>query len=163
MTEELTKHRLTEKFFDLTMLFYLEMQQKDAPSMLFQGQGNILMALGKNDHQSQKELSQNLHISAPSVNEFVNKLVKKGLVNKVKSSTDKRVSIVSLTDEGHRSLNNINQSELSGWDYLDNHEQAEFAQLMDKMTKQLSQKYDNQIDKRKLSNLKQKMLKITGA
>lgn len=84
MRDHLTQHQLTEKFYELTMLFELEARQANQPALARQGQGNILLALGQEDHLPQKELVNRLQISAPSTTEFVNKLISKGLVTKSK-------------------------------------------------------------------------------
>jgi len=70
---------------------------------LFQGQGKILLALSQNDGLSQKELATRLDLTAQSTAEFVNKLVKKHLVTKEKSTTDRRKTIIRLTDAGRKS------------------------------------------------------------
>ncbi|WP_125580023.1 MarR family winged helix-turn-helix transcriptional regulator [Levilactobacillus cerevisiae] len=67
---------------------------------MFQGQGKILLALSQADGLSQKELAARLNLTAQSTAEFVNKLVKKDLVTKEKSTTDRRKTIIRLTDQG---------------------------------------------------------------
>lgn len=66
----------------------------------FQGQGKILLALSQDDGLSQKELATRLNLTVQSTAEFVNKLVKKDLVTKEKSTTDRRKTIIRLTDLG---------------------------------------------------------------
>lgn len=76
-------------------------------SDFFQGQGKILLALSQADHLSQKELATRLSLTAQSTAEFVNKLVKKQLVTKEKSTTDRRKTIISLTDAGRKTAANV--------------------------------------------------------
>ncbi|WP_125763763.1 MarR family winged helix-turn-helix transcriptional regulator [Levilactobacillus mulengensis] len=66
----------------------------------FQGQGKLLLALSQEDGLSQKELATRLNLTVQSTAEFVNKLVKKDLVTKEKSTTDRRKTIIRLTDQG---------------------------------------------------------------
>ncbi|KRN01471.1 transcriptional regulator [Levilactobacillus senmaizukei DSM 21775 = NBRC 103853] len=73
---------------------------KDEHPLRFQGQGKILLALAQNNGLSQKELATRLNLAVQSTAEFVNKLVKKDLVTKEKSSTDRRKTIIRLTDLG---------------------------------------------------------------
>lgn len=73
---------------------------------MFQGQGKILLALSQHDGLSQKELATRLNMTAQSTAEFVNKLVKKRAVTKEKSTTDRRVTIIRLTDLGRQTAAN---------------------------------------------------------
>lgn len=158
MTDRLTQHELTEKFFDLTLLFELEMQQKTSAPLLYQGQGNILMALGEQDGQSQKALSQRLKISAPSTTEFVSKLVKKGLVKKQRSEKDKRVTLISLTDAGRKSLQTVDQADISAWQLLTESQQKQFGQLMDTLITKLTAQYSDPESKQQLAGLRRRFV-----
>lgn len=75
---------------------------KDKHPLRFQGQGKILLALSQADGLSQKELATRLNLSVQSTAEFVNKLVKKDLVSKEKSTTDRRKTIIRLTTLGQQ-------------------------------------------------------------
>lgn len=77
-------------------------QNKGDHQLRFQGQGKILLALAQTDGQSQKELATRLNLTAQSTAEFVNKLVKKQLVTKEKSTADRRKTIIRLTDLGRQ-------------------------------------------------------------
>jgi len=72
----------------------------DDHPLRFQGQGKILLALSQTDSLSQRELATRLNLTAQSTAEFVNKLVKRQLVTKEKSTTDRRKTIIRLTDLG---------------------------------------------------------------
>ncbi|BDZ31631.1 MarR family transcriptional regulator [Lactiplantibacillus sp. WILCCON 0030] len=74
--------------------------------LLFQGQGKILLALSQTDGLSQKELATRLNLTAQSTAEFVNKLVKKQFVTKEKSTQDRRMTIIRLTDRGRKAATN---------------------------------------------------------
>ncbi|WP_143462975.1 MarR family winged helix-turn-helix transcriptional regulator [Levilactobacillus enshiensis] len=81
-------------------LIHREHADKDEHPLRFQGQGKILLTLAQADGLSQKELATRLNLTAQSTAEFVNKLVKKQLVTKEKSTTDRRKTIIHLTDLG---------------------------------------------------------------
>lgn len=74
--------------------------------LVFQGQGKILLALSQIDGLSQKELATRLNLTVQSTAEFVNKLVKKQLVTKEKSTADRRKTIIRLTDLGRQTVAN---------------------------------------------------------
>jgi len=84
-------------------LYHRTHADKGEHQSLFQGQGKILLALSQNDGLSQKALATRLDLTAQSTAEFVNKLVKKKLVTKEKSTTDRRKTIIRLTDAGRKS------------------------------------------------------------
>ncbi|AEV95911.1 MarR family winged helix-turn-helix transcriptional regulator [Pediococcus claussenii] len=159
MNQHLSQHKLTEKFFSLSMLFNLEMMGKGDVPMLYQGQGNILMALGEQDGLSQKQLADKLSISSPSVNEFVNKLVKKQMVKKVHSKKDRRVVQIFLTDQGRLSLKQVEKEDLSGWSFLSAEQQTEFGELLDVLLKGLTDRYSDPKSKQQLASLRQQFLK----
>lgn len=77
-----------------------DIQHKSDYKTLFQGQGKILLILSDSDNLSQRDLVERLNMTPQSVAEFVRKLESRGLVSRKKSTTDKRVTIVSLTKEG---------------------------------------------------------------
>lgn len=75
---------------------------KTKQPLRFQGQGKILLTLSQSDGLSQKDLATRLNLSVQSTAEFVNKLVKKGLVTKEKSETDRRKTVIRLTNLGEQ-------------------------------------------------------------
>ena len=60
------------------------------------------IAKGKNAGRSITDIAKELSITLPSVTAAVNKLAKKGYVEKCKSEDDKRLVIAQLTPEGRR-------------------------------------------------------------
>ncbi|GAD16563.1 MarR family transcriptional regulator [Lentilactobacillus otakiensis] len=158
MSDELKQHELTENFFDLLLYFALEMRGKDSPDLFYQGQGNILYALSERDGQSQKELAEGLSISAPSVTEFVNKLVKKGLVQKNHSKKDKRVTLINLTAAGKQVISEGHQSEISGWNLLSDADQDKLAKLFQTIIAGMAAKYNGPNDKQRLASMRQSFL-----
>ncbi|MFC6260550.1 MarR family winged helix-turn-helix transcriptional regulator [Levilactobacillus fujinensis] len=81
-------------------LIHRDHADKNEHPLRFQGQGKILLALSQTDGLSQRDLAARLNLTAQSTAEFVNKLVKKQLVTKEKSTTDRRKTIIHLTDLG---------------------------------------------------------------
>ena len=63
-------------------------------------QWTLLAVLWDKDHQSQKELQDELLKDKASVTSLVSYLIKNGFVSKVQSANDKRSFIVSLTKKG---------------------------------------------------------------
>lgn len=63
-------------------------------------QFKYLKAIHSKGEVTLTELSNQLHISKPTMNEVINKFLDAGIVKKRKSNTDKRVSYISLTDIG---------------------------------------------------------------
>lgn len=68
------------------------------------------------------ELAKYLHISKPAITKYSNKLEKKGLLSKVKSTVDHRSHSLKITKLGqnihheyHEYLNGLIESELSEW------------------------------------------------
>lgn len=104
---------------------------------LFQGQGKILVALSQNDGISQKELATSLDLSAQSTAEFVNKLVNKGLVTKEKSTTDKRVSIIKLTESGREIATKESEKIPEFFDVLTDEELDQFTNILTKINTKL--------------------------
>ncbi|KRN99019.1 MarR family winged helix-turn-helix transcriptional regulator [Companilactobacillus kimchiensis] len=103
MSDLIKQEKTAGKLVKLGMLQHVsEEVSKKHPDyrMLFQGQGKILLALTEEDDLPQKELAKRLDMTAQSTAEFVRKLEKKGLVSRVKSVSDKRIIIVSLTEAG---------------------------------------------------------------
>ena len=60
------------------------------------------MAIQREDGLTISEISEKLGISLPSVTAAINKLVKKGYVEKTRSQVDGRVVHVTLTKIGHK-------------------------------------------------------------
>lgn len=65
---------------------------------------HLIESVGKGEGKGRKisELAEDLCITLPSVTVAINKLVKKGYVEKVPSTTDKRVVYVVLTELGEK-------------------------------------------------------------
>ncbi|MGX6429621.1 MarR family winged helix-turn-helix transcriptional regulator [Levilactobacillus yonginensis] len=113
--------------------------EQDKHPLRFQGQGKILLTLAQADGLSQKELATRLNLTVQSTAEFVNKLVKKQLVTKEKSTTDRRKTIIRLTDLG-RETAATETAQVPA--YLDSLTDVELDQLTTILTKINHNLYD---------------------
>lgn len=104
---------------------------------LFQGQGKILLALSDNNNLSQKDLVERLNMTPQSVAEFVRKLESRGLVSRKKSTTDKRVTIVSLTEAGRLEIDKSMQVIPKYLRALSDEELQQFNNILDKINEQM--------------------------
>lgn len=70
-------------------------------SNISQGESGVLLyLLNANSNVSQSELSENLGVTMPRIVAVINTLQKKELIEKNIDSTDKRKSIISITNKG---------------------------------------------------------------
>lgn len=69
---------------------------------------------GKNKPKTISEIAEDLGITLPSVTVAINKLVKKGYVEKLRGEEDARIVYVTLTNRGRRSTRSIAIS-MSRW------------------------------------------------
>ncbi|AKU14890.1 MarR family winged helix-turn-helix transcriptional regulator [Luteipulveratus mongoliensis] len=67
---------------------------------LFPGQEIMLMQLWDNDGQSQNALGRTLGLDHSTIAKSVKRMADAGLVTRARSTTDGRVTVVSLTDAG---------------------------------------------------------------
>ena len=107
--------------------------------MLFQGQGKILLALSDHDRLSQKDLVERLDLTPQSTAEFVRKLEKKGFVSREKSAADKRVTIVSLTDQGRAETQKRMQVIPQYLRVLTDQELGQLNRILDKVNERMLQ------------------------
>ena len=78
-----------------------------------------LTELTKTNQLSQYELVQRLNLAKSTVSRMVNKLVKRGWINRERSQEDGRVWFLSLSEQGKRAAVNLTQAR-----------QAKFAQTL---------------------------------
>lgn len=60
----------------------------------------VLMVLWEKDHLSVKEIGAKLYLDSGTLTPLINKLIKKGFIQKEKSPVDERELIISLTSDG---------------------------------------------------------------
>lgn len=61
-----------------------------------------LICLSEHDHQTVRELGQNLFLESNTLTPILKKLEEMGLVNRTRDLTDERQVVVSLTDSGRK-------------------------------------------------------------
>ena len=128
--------RLFNKFVFISHGFMrLNANQKS----ISQGQGKILLILSKKDGISTKELSEILNIKIASLNETLNKLIKKGYLEKRPSESDGRVLLIYLTDKG-REFKPKPQKDLDIFDCLDDCQKEEFDNYLTLISKEVQKK-----------------------
>ncbi len=67
---------------------------------LHSGQVFVLVALWKQDGQSQIELSKNINVAPPTVNKMVKSLVESGFIRSQRDTKDTRIVRIFLTKKG---------------------------------------------------------------
>lgn len=84
----------------LNLLHRLQIHKAAATSGLYLGQLPILEAICENQNCTQKQLSDILHVSPPSIATSVKRLQKMGLVQKIADENDLRYTHIILTPKG---------------------------------------------------------------
>lgn len=140
MTNLMGQGKTASKLVEFGMLQNIaedDSQHKNDYKTLFQGQGKILLTLSDNDNMSQKALAERVNMTPQSMAEFVRKLEKRGLVSRKKSSTDKRMIIVSLTEEGRLETEKRTQVIPKYLRVLNDEELNQFNKILDKINQQM--------------------------
>ncbi len=129
---ELAAGKLAE--YEQLSKIYDDIVKQTRPHLTVEGQGKILLALTDEDHQSQRQLATHLGMSPQSTSEFVAKLAKRNLVTLTKSTKDRRVNLVSLTDAGRQEIASAAQEVPPFLQALSEAEQDQLAALLTKIT-----------------------------
>ena len=93
----LSLNRFLKMYFDACREVYSEINFDRITKIQFK----YLKAIKKLEKTTLTELSELFHISKPSINEVITKFEKSGLIQKVKSEQDKRITYISLTVIGN--------------------------------------------------------------
>ena len=104
------------------------------------GQGRIIAILNKKDGISTKELSEILNIKVTSLNETLNKLIKKGYLEKKASPEDKRVLLIYLTDKG-RNIKPPKPKDINVFDCLSEDEKENLDKYLDSIAAEIHNKF----------------------
>ncbi|MCE7029198.1 MarR family winged helix-turn-helix transcriptional regulator [Jiella avicenniae] len=80
---------------------------------IYPGQDNVLIAIGKSDGITLRDLAEKLAVRPPTVTKTINRLVAQGLVEKRSSETDLRQSRAFLTDEGAALVEKVQKAQKS--------------------------------------------------
>lgn len=103
----LKDEEIVELFFNVTKLNRHFSETNFGNMNPFKGQCYCLSILEDVGTITQKDLAKLLYIRPTSLSELLLKLEQKGLVKRVPSDTDKRISLVSLTDTGKEKAKEI--------------------------------------------------------
>lgn len=76
---------------------------------LHSGQVFVLVALWKQDGQSQIELSKNMNVAPPTVNKMVKSLIESGFIRSQRDTKDTRIVRIFLTNKGNDCKNPIKE------------------------------------------------------
>ena len=99
--------RVWLRLLSCTMAIEKEVQRRFAERGMTLPRFDVLAALDRHGEMNMGALSQSLLVSNGNVTQLVQKLVRDGLVEMRKLPTDRRTSIVKLTDEGHVVFNRL--------------------------------------------------------
>lgn len=125
-------------FFGVITNFRSALEKRLTEIGLHSGQVFVLSALWQENGLSQIELAQRLNISPPTVYKMVRSLEKNGFVISRRSTTDRRKTIVVLSDKGVRSEKPVGEIwrnfEEAFLQPLTDTERLVFQQLLEKLS-----------------------------
>jgi DNA-binding MarR family transcriptional regulator len=93
----LSLNKFLRMYFDACKEVYSEINFDRITKIQFK----YLKAIRELESTTLTELSERFNVSKPSMNEVIVKFEKSGLIKKVKSTTDKRITHITLTEVGH--------------------------------------------------------------
>jgi DNA-binding MarR family transcriptional regulator len=101
----------------------------------YRGQGRVLALLTLQDEISQSDLAYLLGMRSQSLGELLVKLEKSGYVTRKTSDSDKRVTLVGLTEEGKKAAADVTKyiDKYALFDSLDPEEQETLYQLLSRV------------------------------
>ena len=100
MTEDERLKQIMRQFFDVSNSCSLEISEQLGMAQLQINQIHYLKLIDANANLTCSQLSEILGITKPSVTEIVNKLIKNGCINRVRSMEDGRIYYIDLTEKG---------------------------------------------------------------
>lgn len=92
-----------------------------APFELTYSQYLVLLALWENDHVMTKQIGERLNVGIGTLNPIISKLCERGWIQKNSSPTDKRATIISLTQYAKEQRVQVEQAvmtQIKACDYL---------------------------------------------
>jgi DNA-binding MarR family transcriptional regulator len=93
-------HDLVGSIRKLVRAVYLDSQKMSKEYGLTGPQSSVLRILGNKGPTSSAELSRILYVTPSNITGIIDRLQKKGLVNRIKKEGDRRVALITLTEEG---------------------------------------------------------------
>lgn len=126
------------KYYDLLTLFLKEsMVRGNVFTVQNRGQGKILSILQQTPHISQKELVRQLDMRPQSASEMIQKLEKKGFIERYKSEEDQRVMMITLTKAGQVLLNQNGDFQPVFLNVLTMEEKQQFHRILEKLVSEI--------------------------
>lgn len=126
------------KYYDLLTLFIKESMVKgNVFTVQNRGQGKILSILQQTPHISQKELVRQLDMRPQSASEMIQKLEKKGFIERYKSEEDQRVMMITLTKAGQVLLNQNGDFQPVFLNVLTMEEKQQFHRILEKLVSEI--------------------------
>ena len=93
----LSLNKFLKMYFDACREVYSEINFDRITKIQFK----YLKAIRNFEETTLTELATHFNISKPTMNEVIVKFEKSGLIKRIKSETDKRITLISLTEMGH--------------------------------------------------------------
>ena len=78
---------------------------------LYAGQDGVMLALDRLDGQTPGTIAAGLGVKAPTITKTITRLAVQGFVRREESSTDGRMSLISLTDEGRNQIKAVRKAQ----------------------------------------------------
>ncbi|WP_422027467.1 MarR family winged helix-turn-helix transcriptional regulator [Roseovarius sp.] len=105
-------------------------------------QFRVLQLIAERGHCTATEISHRMIVSQATVTALVDKLVKKGLVVREKSNTDRRQTNIILTDEGRATVDNapdaLQQQFVARFEALEDWEQSMIVASLERVATMLN-------------------------
>jgi len=105
---------------------------------------HIIEAIGYDTSRSMSSVAKDLDVTVGTLTIAINSLVKKAYVKRIRSSKDRRVVLISLTEKGHKAFkHHENFHEKMIKEIADNLEEQEYEVLV-KSLKHITEFFDRQ-------------------
>jgi DNA-binding MarR family transcriptional regulator len=143
------RSELKEKFMVLQYLhrkLHIRKRSERPTNDANRGQGRILALLKMHDGVSVKDLSYLLGVGVSTISELLSKLEKNGYIAREQSDSDKRMTIIKLTEKGKNEEQTDTSEKSDLFSVLNETEQAAFGKMLDKIIDGLEKKlgYDGE-------------------
>ena len=103
------KNTITYLLTPISNAYWANLEKAMNEINLHSGQVFVLVALWKQDGQSQIELSKNMNVAPPTVNKMVKSLIESGFIRSQRDTKDTRIVRIFLTKKGNDCKNLIEE------------------------------------------------------
>jgi DNA-binding MarR family transcriptional regulator len=129
---------LAETFWSVARRMRHLSQERLAPWDISPSHARVLGVLGRHGTMRLSELSQHLHIAPRSTTEVVDALQERHLVDRLPDPSDRRATLVTLTDQGREVAGSIRQARSDEAEAffrsLSQTDRAQLARILGKLT-----------------------------